>query len=194
MSLKRLQLSIVKTTHIGAITVFIVFTGAGSCWATSVSDLAGLGFDDLMNIELPSASDSARFQVSATAVDSCNVTATNLAFGNYDPLMATTNDQTTIITVTCTVDAAYIIGLDAGIGAGATVATRKMMNNANSLNYSLYKDWGRTLVWGNTAGTDTVTGIGTGSPIDYTVYGQIAAKQPVKRGTYLDTITVSVYY
>src|SRR5690242_4515868 len=76
--------------------------------AASVQDLAGLSLDQLMSLELPAASQSAHFQVSATAVDSCNVAAADLALGKYDPLQATPTDQTAAITVTCTVDVAYL--------------------------------------------------------------------------------------
>lgn len=162
--------------------------------AASVQDLTNLNLDQLMGIELPASSQSARFQVSATAVDSCSATATDLVFGKYDPLQTTPTDQTAVVTVTCTMDVAYLIGLDAGIGAGATTTTRRMTSSGTTLNYSLYRDGAHSNVWGNTAGADTASGIGTGVPTDYVVYGRISAKQPVKSGTYQDTITVSVYY
>lgn len=44
------------------------------------------------------ATDTTTFQVTATVVASCNVSATDLAFGNYDPTAATDLDATSTVT------------------------------------------------------------------------------------------------
>jgi spore coat protein U-like protein len=188
-----------RSTHLALTALAIIgacasMLAATACRAASPQDLTDLSLDQLMNLELPASSQTTHFQISATAVDSCNVSAFDLGFGRYDPLQATPADQTTTVSVTCTLDVTYIIGLNAGAGAGATVATRKMTSGSGTLDYSLYRDGSRTTVWGNTAGTDTVSGVGTGIAADYTVYGRINAKQPIRAGTYQDTITVSIYY
>ena len=134
------------------------------------------------------------FQVTATVASNCIASATNLAFGTYDPLAASPAASTSQITVRCTLGTAYSIGLDAGIGAGATVAARLMTHGAALLTYGLYQDSGHATVWGNTPGTDTVSGTGTGLPINHSVYGQIPAGQNVSNGGYTDTITVSINY
>lgn len=134
------------------------------------------------------------FQVDATVIGSCNVSATNLAFGNYDTLSATPTDATSTVTVQCSLSTAFDIGLDAGTGTGATVATRKLTKGADTLNYSLYQESARTTVWGNTVSTDTVAGTGTGLDIVHTVYGRIAAGQVVNTGAYSDTVTVTVTF
>lgn len=134
------------------------------------------------------------FQVDATVIGSCNVSATNLAFGNYDTLSATPTDATSSVTVQCSLSTAFDIGLDAGTGTGATVTTRKLTKGADTLNYSLYQESARTTVWGNTVSTDTVAGTGTGVDIVHTVYGRIAAGQVVNTGAYTDTVTVTVTF
>jgi spore coat protein U-like protein len=88
----------------------------------------------------------------------------------------------------------YNIGLDAGTGSGATVATRKLTSGSNTINYMLYCDSGRSIVWGNTVGTNTVSGTGSGDPQSYTVYGRVPAQTTPAAGTYNDTITVTVTY
>jgi spore coat protein U-like protein len=88
----------------------------------------------------------------------------------------------------------YNIGLDAGTGSGATVAVRKMSNGGNTVNYSLYSDSGRSTVWGNTVGTDTVAATGNGTSQSYTVYGRVPAQTTPAAATYTDTITVTVTY
>ena len=117
--------------------------------------------------------------VSATVSAACTVSATNLAFGTYDPLTGTPNDSTSTVNVTCTLTTPYNVGLDAGLGTGATVATRKMTHSSDLLNYSLYQDAARTQVWGTTIGTNTATGTGTGLAQAFTVYGRIPAAQNV---------------
>jgi len=194
MSLQRQNTNGFLTTPRAAICTAMLMLAAVGAPAASPQDLTELSLDQLMSLDLPAASQTTHFQISATAIDSCNVSAFDLAFGRYDPLQPTPTDQTTTISVTCTLDVSYIIGLNAGAGSGATVATRKMTSSSGALDYSLYRDGARTMVWGNTAGTDTVSGIGTGIPIDYTVYGRISARQPIRSGTYQDTITVSIYY
>ncbi|WP_163312923.1 spore coat protein U domain-containing protein, partial [Klebsiella aerogenes] len=68
----------------------------------------------------------------------------------------------------------YNIGLNAGTGTGATVASRKMTGTGGALvNYTLYSDNNRTTVWGQTIGTDTVSASGSGAAQSYTVYGRV---------------------
>lgn len=134
------------------------------------------------------------FQVTATAIDQCQVSASDLAFGNYDPLSASATEGSTTLTVTCTLSTTYDIGLDAGTGSGATVSDRKMTSGADTLNYGLYQDAAYTTVWGNTPGTDTVADTGTGAGQDFTVYGKIPAQQNVPPGSYADTVTVTVTF
>lgn len=138
------------------------------------------------------------FQVTATVADSCLVSATDLNFGAYDSVAATALDGTSTITVTCTAQTAYTIGLDAGLqSAGATGTTRAMIGNDTAttlLNYELYTETGRTNVWGDIGGTTVAQSDLTGGALDYTVYGQIPALQYVPAASYVDTINVTVDY
>lgn len=134
------------------------------------------------------------FVVTATVLQACIVTASPLVFGNYDPTAATATDAQTSVLVTCTNGTAYNVGLNQGGGSGATVATRKMTSAGNTMNYTLYRDGSRTTLWGNTVGTDTLSGTGTGLPVTHNVYGRIPAQQAVQQGSYSDTITVTVTY
>ena len=131
-------------------------------------------------------------QVTITATCTIN-SASTLNFGTQG-VLATNVDQTSTIQVTCTNTTRYNIGLDAGTGTGATVATRKLTSGANTVNYTLYSNSGRTTVWGDTVSTDTVAGTGNGSAQNYTVYGRIPAQTTPAPGSYTDTITVTVTY
>jgi spore coat protein U-like protein len=134
---------------------------------------------------------NASVAVSATVVATCTITANPLAFGNYTGVV---NNASSILSVTCTNTTPYNVGLDAGTTSGATVTNRSMVNGAVKLNYKLTKDSGYTTNWGNTVGTDTTAGTGSGSAQSLTIYGQIPASQYVTPGSYSDTVTASVIY
>jgi spore coat protein U-like protein len=118
---------------------------------------------------------------------------TALDFGPQGVL--TTNvDMDVPINVQCTTGTPYNIGLDAGIGSGATVAVRKMTAAGSTVNYTIYTDATHATVWGNTVGTDTVTGLGTGISIAHRIWGRVPAQTTPAPGVYNDTVTVTVTY
>jgi spore coat protein U-like protein len=132
------------------------------------------------------------FGVTATVQATCLVSATPLAFGTYTGAVA---NSTSAVSVTCTNTTPYNLGLSAGLATGATVTTRQMTGPASALlGYALFSDAARTVNWGQTVGTDTVTGTGNGSAQAITVYGQATAGQFVAPGAYTDTITATVTY
>src|SRR5262245_54066149 len=125
----------------------------------------------LQAIELPlAATATSSFTVSITIAATCAInSASTLNFGTQGVLTANV-DQTSTIQVTCTNTTPYNIGLDAGTGSGATVATRKMTSGGVTVNYTIYSDSGRTTVWGNTIGTNTVSATGNGTGQNYIAY------------------------
>jgi spore coat protein U-like protein len=140
------------------------------------------------------ASTTSTFAVQATIAATCTInSASTLNFGTLG-VLASNTDQTSTIQVACTNTTPYNIGLDPGTGTGATVAVRKLTSGANTVNYTLYSDSGRTTVWGNTVSTDTVAATGNGVAQSYTVYGRIPAQTTPAPGSYADTITVTVTY
>jgi len=140
------------------------------------------------------ASTTSSFTTQVTIAASCTInSASTLNFGSQGILSANV-DQTSTIQVQCDNSTPYNIGLDAGTGSGATVAVRKMTSGGNTVNYSLYSDSGRLIVWGNTVGTDTVAATGSGASQSYTVYGRVAAQTTPAPATYSDTVTVTVTY
>ncbi len=155
------------------------------------------GWIIVMTLSAPAAhaaTDTTQFQVTATVVASCDVSANALAFGAYDPVAATPDDAATTISVTCTNGAGYEIGLDEGLGAGAAIAARRMQNGAEILQYGLFTDALRTQIWGETIGVDTVAAQGIGAVQVFTIYGRIPAQQSAPAGAYSDTILVTVTY
>ena len=138
------------------------------------------------------------FQVQASVNALCSVSAVNLTFPAVDPLSSQTDGATTV-TVNCTKNSSYTVGLTAGTTVGATIAQRKMANGADIMNYNLYTDAARSIVWGNSAAAPTwVSGTGAGMQTAQVlnVYGRVASGQTnLAVGTYTEpTITVTVTY
>jgi len=142
------------------------------------------------------ATQTNNFDVTATIIASCSISAGNLAFGNYDPLAVGDNDNTSTIAVTCSNNAPYDIQLSTGLSGN--LAARTMdddLGNGDLLNYALFYDAARTNNWGVTNGVDTYQGTGSGSNQNITVYGRIAAGQTTPPiGDYTDTITATIEY
>lgn len=143
------------------------------------------------------ATQSTTFNVTANVVSACSLSASNLTFGNYDPLSVVNTDGSTAVTVTCSLLTPYNLGISAGTYGGGVTARKMEIGGAGveTLDYSLFRDALRTLNWGVTLGTDTLSGLGTGLAVPTTVYGRIGAGQvaaPI--GAYSDTVTVTVTY
>jgi spore coat protein U-like protein len=159
-----------------------------------IAVLITLGLMPWVELSAQTTPASTTFRVTTRVDTVCEVTASDLSFGAYNAQGGTPLTGTTLLRTTCTPGSTYNVGLDAGISPGATVQARKMASGANSLNYQLYSDSARSTIWGNTPGTDTVTGVGTGTQVDHTVFGAVPAAQVVPSGDYADTITVRVFY
>ncbi len=148
--------------------------GSGSAWATPQTQTAAL-------------------PVTALITNACSVNTATLAFGQV-AVSGTTNGTGTI-NVTCTIGGTYAVSLDSG--QNALLTQRRVLSSSpvagSYLNYNVYTDAARTLAWGTTAATGT-TGIGTGSAVSYSVYGQIPAGQSIVVGNYSDSVTVTVTY
>src|SRR5690606_41443802 len=86
------------------------------------------------------------------------------------------------------------VSLEEGSNAGGGgIAARNMAGGVNLVAYQLYSDAGLTQVWGETIGTDTVAGTGTGAVQALSVYGEVpSANSPA--GTYTDTITATITF
>lgn len=137
------------------------------------------------------ATTNTTFTVSVAVPATCLISATALSFVAYTGVV---DVATSSISMTCSNTTNYNVGLNAGLASGATVSTRRMSNGANVISYSLYSDPNRTLNWGQTVGTDTITGTGSGTTQVLTVYGRVPAGQFVTPGNYSDTIIATVTY
>lgn len=136
------------------------------------------------------------------AASTCTVSYSPADFGIYNPQSPNSNDTTGNIQVTCSGGLgriSYTITL--ATGASGTYSARKLNHTLNnSLNYNLFVDAARTLIWGDgTAGTSTLSDSyihpGYGNTIrSYPVYGRVPAGQNVRTGQYTDQLTITVNY
>jgi spore coat protein U-like protein len=159
----------------------------------SALSIAILAFLVLGLVSMPAmaSTQTTTFQVTATVVATCTISAAALPFGNYTGSLAS---ATSNITVTCTNTTPYTVGLNAGTSSGATVTNRSMTGPASALlGYKLFSDSGYTTNWGNTTGS-WVSGTGSGAAQPLPVYGQIPAGEYVAPGAYSDTITATITY
>ena len=148
---------------------------------------------------------AAPFTISAVQAASCSVSAMPVPFGTYDPTLASPNDSSGEITVSCTgvlETVNYTVNLSKG---NSTDYTRFLKVGAHQLNYNLYTMSTRQAnqIWGdNTGGSVRQSGTftfiiivtPTTQTAKFTVFGRIPAGQDVAPGTYGDSIVVSVIY
>lgn len=133
------------------------------------------------------------FDVFAQVQDNCLVSATDLNFGSVGVLTSAI-DATNQISVTCTAQTDYHIGLDYGFyGTGPT--DRFMRSGAgDSVRYGLFQDAARSIPWGTLADGHSRPGTGAGSTQGYPVHGRVPAQTTPPAGIYNDTIVVTVTY
>lgn len=132
----------------------------------------------------------------------CAASATGVAFGRYSPLAATNADYTGNIRVSCgggIGSVAYTIQLSRGV-YGSGFRPRRMGSGNNRLDYNLYTNAARTIVWGDgSGGTGVVSGLldvsSAGASREHVVYGRVPAGQTSAAvGGYSDTIMFTILY
>jgi spore coat protein U-like protein len=134
------------------------------------------------------------FGSTITLQSNCQVVSSNtLNFGTQGILAANT-DASASFAVQCTNTTPYNVGLDAGTTAGGTIVTRLLTSGSATVSYKIYSNAARTTNWGNTVGTDTLSGTGSGSSQSLTVYGQVPVQATPAPATYNDTVTLTITY
>jgi spore coat protein U-like protein len=136
------------------------------------------------------------FDVTMKIVADCTIAANGMDFGQRQGVLTQAVSASSTINVTCTNTTPYNVGLDAGTGAGSSGTTRYMNGtgaNAATVRFNLYQSPGSGQ-WGNTQGSDTLGGTGSGTLQTLTVYGEIPSQASPVPDTYKSTITATVYF
>jgi spore coat protein U-like protein len=143
--------------------------------------------------------------VTAHALD-CTFSTSGVAFGVYDGTLATPTDSTGRLTLRCThtgggaVKAGYTIALSTG--SSGTFVQRQLRSGNSVLNYNLFNDATRTLVWGDgSRGSVLVAGTLLVNPGNFvtnesvhSIYGRIPPQQSADSGVYADQILVTLTF
>jgi spore coat protein U-like protein len=139
---------------------------------------------------------TATFDVTMGLVADCTISAAAMNFGARVGVLTAAVNATSDIKVTCTNTTPFNLGLNAGTGTGSSGTTRYLSGtgaNTATVRFNLLQSSGGA-AWGNTQGTDTLGGTGTGTEQTLTVHGQIPPQASPAPDTYKSTITATVYF
>jgi spore coat protein U-like protein len=141
----------------------------------------------------------------ASAAFTCSGSNVSMSLGAYNGFQATDLDSSGVLVVTCRRNGGgSTTTITVGIGPSAvsgSIATRRLRLAAGTdvLGYNLFRDAGRSLVWGQTVGVNTVSqnislSNNASGTLSFTLFGRITALQDVRAGTYNDTLTMTVTF
>ena len=124
-------------------------------------------------------------------------TSSGLNFGQYDVFDFVATDSESIVTVTCDLLSPPLISVELGASSvSGSILQRQMQHSssASRLDYNLFIDAARTLVWGDySAGAPlTLLNINDGNPRQLRVYGRIPPGQNASVGSYSDNVMVTI--
>lgn len=148
-------------------------------------------------------SKSTALSITATVASTCDISTTAVAFGTYDPLLATATNGTGSVTLTCVKGSVPVVSLDLGTnfvgttrnmkGTGTDVLTYQLLQPANNTvgtsctgNENTF--WGEVATGGQFNATAASDALGR----SYNICGRIAAGQNVGADSYSDTVTAKV--
>ncbi|BBB14873.1 spore Coat protein U domain family [Candidatus Rickettsiella viridis] len=137
--------------------------------------------------------------------DKCVINGvTNLIFPSYNSFNPKPDDASGSMTVTCTANLAYEVGMGRGDGAEVKKGQHRtcikndrgeeLLNGGDSLEYNLFSDPNHKSDWGSESGENTMHRIGTGLAQIINIYGEIPIHQPVEAGSYTDWVTIFVAF
>lgn len=133
------------------------------------------------------------FTANVTVINSCTIAATNITFATQSSL-ASPVDANGLLTVQCTNNDAFRIGLNGGL-TGTVTARRLSGMTRMGVTYQLYLDSKHATAWGDgTSGTSMYAGTGTGVVQFIPVYAEVATQITPAAGTYTDTITATIQF
>ena len=129
----------------------------------------------------------------------CQVTVTPLVFGVYMPGQSSPLDAVAEISVRCMAQpGSYAVTIGPGLSGNQLLRTL-LAGPGEALNYNLYRDAGRTQVWGSGVPPSfTVTGsrlrVGRPTITTHSLYGRVFSDQYPNPGTYSDNLLVTVLF
>lgn len=135
--------------------------------------------------------------------DSCSVNVDNLNFGNYRPFSHNNLDNNTNIYLNCSnhlnndsLIANKFITIYLSTGNSGRYRSRTLLSNLNQLNYNLYTNNQKTIIWGDGTGGSlpVIKRVKTNKQTVVKIYGRIPGNQSIPPGIYTDNIIVTITY
>ena len=144
-----------------------------------------------------------QFHITTTIPPVCqsSVSATDMTFGEYNPISGNPAQVYNAIIVTCSAGVEYVVALDSGVNySGGVHRNLKSTESdgADTLHYAMYMDPSYKRLWGDGTSSHGAPyyGTGTGSAEILTIYGHMPGNQiaAVAGRSYSDTVTVTLSY
>ncbi len=154
--------------------------------------LAWVGFFEMATADM----DVTTMNVAVAVTVRCSIATGAVNFpGAYTSGQLAALDATGTVIVNCDPGRKVSIKLGQGLypapGSTDNSPRRRMANGANRINYNLYEDAARTVVWDNRNNAVRTTRV---YPYTATIYGRIPGSQTVNPGYYSDTVVGTVNY
>ena len=131
------------------------------------------------------------------AINNCKLNFTPIDFGLYYPMQAGHLDVTATLDIQCTgTPGNFTVG--ASPGSSNSFTLRTMTSGTEQLNYNLFIDAARSIVWGdiNTPNVIVANSSGGNSPNrpPINIFGREFSLQDPAPGLYSDVVTVTVQF
>lgn len=140
----------------------------------------------------------------AAQVTTCSASSASLNLGVYESYQSTPADSSAPFTVNCTRtggpgNQTVTVSIGPSMHSGSSAVRRLKHSTAPDLaSYNVYRDAGRSLIWGDTPATSQSltqqVRNNTTVPFVFTLFGRIDALQDVRPGTYTDTLLITVEF
>ncbi|MEH1928177.1 Csu type fimbrial protein [Nostoc sp.] len=128
------------------------------------------------------------------ALCQCTVNVNSVNFGSYDVFNNSPTTTTGTINYDCSMasPSPTSITIDLSKGNAPSYTPRQLKNGTNVLNYNLYLDASGGSIWGDNI--NSLHYMSSNLKDTVTIYGIIPARQNVRIGTYIDSITATVNF
>ena len=131
----------------------------------------------------------------------CTINAVGMEFGDYDGRNPQPLDSYTTLIYVCSPipgqgpPATALVQISTGFSP--SYFPRKMSGPGGELNYNLFLDSTRQVVWGDGSGGTEFLTVDSPRPnqeVTVPVYGRIEPLQPASAGRYMDVLTVTIFF
>jgi spore coat protein U-like protein len=128
----------------------------------------------------------------------CNVASTPVSFSSYDVFSSVPTYSTGTVSVSCNnpnnKPMPVTIAISSGSSGSFNPRQLKALSGTDRLNYYLFTDPTRTVIWGDgTGGTSTTTStVSRSAPWNASIFGTLPQRQNVRAGSYSDAVVVTV--